>query len=203
MKEKKSVRKVSKTTSIQDEEMFDCGRCGTTHGKRSCPAFLAKCTRCKRRGHFQQCCKRKRTVNTIEKEEDGEELYVSSIEILSIEGRDSMSDWYEEILINGKAVQFKLDSVAQCNVISRQVAEIAKLKIEKSSVKKLKSFSNHYIRVVITKKKTKHYNLKLLVVQEKVQPVLGKDTCVQLRLKKNESSQLFPNRTMSSKELDV
>lgn len=49
----------------------------------------------------------KRTVNGIYKDKDGDKLYVSYTEILSVEGKDSMGNWYEAISINGKQNSFQ------------------------------------------------------------------------------------------------
>lgn len=82
IKEKKSSKAAPKEARSQEMEEFDCGRCGIRHG-RSCPAFRARCQNCKRRGHFQNCCKTKINVNTIERrqeeEEEDLELFVSTV----------------------------------------------------------------------------------------------------------------------------
>ena len=58
-----------------DYKGSQCGRCGSTHGKR-CPAWGSRCTKCSRIGHYAKCCKtknnqryeNKRNVNPVERE---------------------------------------------------------------------------------------------------------------------------------------
>lgn len=57
------------------------------------------------------------------------------------------NDWHEIIHFQNKSVKVKLDTGAQCNVLSYQLAKELKVPIVKTKVKKLISFSNHEMDV--------------------------------------------------------
>lgn len=49
---------------------FNCKRCGTTHGPRSCPAYGKECNGCHRVGHFKVCCRTLRAHTVMDKEQE-------------------------------------------------------------------------------------------------------------------------------------
>lgn len=169
--------------SKSQDNLFSCSRCGTTHGPRSCPAYGKKCKRCQHKNHFTKYCKAKKVNEiTTTDEEDASTFYVSSIE-----SSDGM-DWYEKITLpQNIKVNFKLDSGSQCDVLSKNIATAAKLKINPSSTKFLLSFSKHKLRVVgeaisQVKVRNQQAEIKFMVIDQAVTPVLGKDSCVKLNL---------------------
>jgi hypothetical protein len=58
------------------------------------------------------------------------------------------ADWREHVTINGKEIQLKLDTGAQCNVMSLNLCEAMNLTIEKCPTKSLISYSEHRIPVI-------------------------------------------------------
>jgi hypothetical protein len=48
------------------EQKFSCGKCGTQHEKRNCPAYGKKCRKCNKLNHFQKYCRSKRKVHALE-----------------------------------------------------------------------------------------------------------------------------------------
>ena len=115
---------------------FDCRRCGTNHGPKSCPAYKKRCEKCQRMGHLAAVCRSKKeaqkksdsqkaiceTAETSSKECDIEaDLYLLSVT------KTKGDDWFEMVTINNQQVNFKLDSGAQCNLISMKLAKQLKL----------------------------------------------------------------------------
>ncbi|VDI46803.1 Hypothetical predicted protein [Mytilus galloprovincialis] len=64
---------------------FSCGKCGTTHEKRNCPAYGKKCHKCKKPNHYQKFCKSKfsKSVHGLDEysscESDGENYFVGAV----------------------------------------------------------------------------------------------------------------------------
>jgi hypothetical protein len=78
---RKSVPKISQDTT------FNCGKCGTKHQKRNCPAFGKTCHKCKKPNPFQKFCKSKltrRNVHHLEEDscdsEEEDNFFVDSID---------------------------------------------------------------------------------------------------------------------------
>lgn len=183
-----------KTQTKKNSDHFDCKRCGTKHGKRSCPAYKKKCNTCGKLGHFEVCCRSKKKIHVVHNLKDDEAssqssnssdtMYIGSITVPSKE-----EDWMELIKVGNKAFHAKLDSGAQCNVLPLHIIEKLGVigEIKQSEVKKLVTFSDHKLSVIGELKlkcRIKHRNteLKFLIVKEKVQPIIGKKTCEEEKL---------------------
>jgi hypothetical protein len=106
-----------------------CGFCGMVHVLRSCPAFGKTCNYCKKTGHFERVCRAKqrqrdsrpREVNVLGEFEDGE---VSDDDLLtfSVESNNeggSKNAWHVQLKFGKMDLNFKLDTGADCNVISQ------------------------------------------------------------------------------------
>lgn len=127
-------------------------------------------------------CKSKQ-INTIRtsKEDQTECLLISPIV-----QEDNKRDWMETITLpNNIKIKFKLKSGAQCNVISKKIAEKTKLRILNSKTKRLISFSNNEISVVgectaNESHRNKSKVINFLVADKALQPILGKGTYVEL-----------------------
>ncbi|XP_054706513.1 uncharacterized protein LOC129216327 [Uloborus diversus] len=165
-----------------------CTRCGKIHKKRECPAYKKICFACKKEGHFSQVCRIKNVVPSISdvKKDVADECFV----VNTVSGKQSISDWYETLEFdNGTKIKFKLDTGEQCNVLSRDLAMKANLEFHNTNVRSLISFSNHKMHVTnesISSVKVKGNNFKtrFMIVEKMVQPILGKDSCVELGLVK-------------------
>lgn len=164
-----------------NEDKFECKRCGTTHGKRSCPAYKARCKSCNYRGHFAKMCTAKKLHeldNDSEAEIDINTLVINSIETV----KDDADNWVEEIRINNIDIKAKLDTGAQCNVLPKYIVDKLSIKTVKSNTTRLIGFGNNKIDVIgevevncqIRNNKTK---LIFKVVNANVTPILGKKAC--------------------------
>ena len=102
-------------------------------------------------------------------------------------------DWTETLLVENVPVLFKLDSGAQCNVLSERIANKINCKIMQSNTKRLTSYSEHKIPVIGEIKpvvKTKHHQsvVTFKVVSENFAPILGRVSCESLGLLKRVNS---------------
>ena len=124
-----------------------CGFCGKTHPSGECPAWGKRCTYCNGKGHFKEVCwtkkedekredtKKQRRINSVgghdtqddqtspDSDTSGEdcvnELFVGAIKIEEVaEANHKMKQWIEPIMINNSPVLCKIDTGAECNVIS-------------------------------------------------------------------------------------
>lgn len=195
-----TVNAIRKYKNKQDRssksfETFDCKRCGSTHGPKSCPAFKEKCNNCDREGHLTKMCrsgtktkkskkqKQPKKVNAIEEaSSDDDDFFISTISKERAEtNRDNDSHWLEQIQIRDVSVRVKLDSGAECNVISKAIAD--RIGGTKSTrTKRLISYTGDKINVAgeiiaPTKVRGKVFNIKYIVIEESREPVLGLKTC--------------------------
>ena len=113
-----------------------CKFCGGSHtyGKRHCPAANKKCDSCNSTGHFKKMCFSKRSdnasgqVNDINLQnvqcDDTDDFFIGGITIN--DNNCSSQDWTEVFNVLGSDIRFKLDTGAQCNVVSEEAFEILK-----------------------------------------------------------------------------
>ncbi|XP_061128337.1 uncharacterized protein K02A2.6-like [Syngnathus typhle] len=107
-----------------------CRKCGNKHEPRQCPAYGAVCHKCGKNNHFSKVCRggyeknshcKTKTVNNLEKEMDC--LYIGMIgngtKKSAHQTRDTV--WHETATIRGVAIDFKLDTGADANVLPRQL----------------------------------------------------------------------------------
>ena len=99
-----------------------------------------------------------------------------------------MSEWYEELTVQNKAVKFQLDTGAKCNVLPHKVIEDLGIQchVEKSQIT-LKSYSGHQIptRGVVTlpcEHKGNAYNVQFHVAEVEAPAVLSAQTCKEMGL---------------------
>lgn len=188
-----STNKVDRIKTAQKKE-FLCKRCNTRHSKKNCLAFNKRCNQCNKKGHLEACCFTKkqtkrsdRNVDKVDWSQDGESssendsLYVNKIE----EG--SQLDWQETIRVNNQKFIVKLDTGAQCNVISNEIAKKIGAKIKPTNTKNLTSFSKHKLKVIgetVLNCKIKNITseIKFKVINEEVPAILGNKSCQELGL---------------------
>ncbi|KAG8187519.1 hypothetical protein JTE90_019949 [Oedothorax gibbosus] len=108
--------------------------------------------------------------------------------------------WFEDLLFdNCCVVRAKLDTGAQCNVLSLHHAKQAGLKVRPSTVRNIITYSNSSLKVAgecsgQVHVKNESYVLKFLVVNGDFQTIISKDACVTLKLiKRIESLGLADN----------
>lgn len=186
---KSKKKKVVKRDS-EESETYNCSRCGTEHGKKLCPAYRKKCDKCKVPGHFVKMCRS--NTKSRRKEHDVNNILVSDtsesensdsefiIDAITVSNADDEQNWFEVIKVNNLNVKFKLDSGAQCNVISKHVYKKIGVPLSKSKTKSIIAYTGHSIKVlgqlnvpVLIRKKWFH--MSFVVVD--VTPILGKKSC--------------------------
>lgn len=182
-KNNKSLAKINESFS----ETYDCSRCGTKHGKRSCPAYKKKCSKCNIRGHFAEMCfaKHKQKIYTLNKSSsessinsDSSDIYIDAI----ITNADDKKNWYEVIRIKNTTLKVKLDSGAHCNVLSKKDSNNVGLPLTQSKTKAIVAYSGHKMPVIgkitaDTVIRDKLYKISFLIVDGEVPPILGRDDC--------------------------
>lgn len=183
-------------TTKGKHKIFLCHRCGTKHAPRKCPAYGKACTACGVMGHFAKKCRSKnkskkemgnKKVNEIYKETSSEEeqdLYLHEVRVSSLLNN---TDWIQSIKFKNKCIKFKLDTGAQCNVLTLDLANKINAKIETSRTKNLVSYSGHKIKVKGEINIQGQINgidaiLNFKIIEENQFPILGKETCQKYNL---------------------
>ena len=123
-----------------------CGYCGNQHqlgNPEACPAYRQTCSSCGLKNHFARVCRSKRKINTIQQQEMDSELsaepsvemeyqdedsgYAEQLDIGAIATVSELEktvdvvkcrEWAEHVALNGRKTLCKIDTGAECNVIS-------------------------------------------------------------------------------------
>ncbi|XP_072165927.1 uncharacterized protein [Diadema setosum] len=149
----------------QTSRTFSCRKCGNKHGPRSCPAYGKTCSYCKGPNHFATVCRKKQagvhhlttSPNTRNPVDEAEETFHDEDDDFMM---DHLSDansstkkkeWNIHLNMGRRRVKFKVDTGAQCNVLSEDAHNGLDSR-EKTSLRSSKvtltSFSGHKIRPV-------------------------------------------------------
>ena len=121
------------------EPQQTCSRCGLTHANQQCPAFGMDCRKCGKANHFARMCrsnpsKTKQRIRCIEnysgtddEDETPAEVYMcNKIQNSSkSKSKDQTKDWHATLIVDGNPIKFKIDTGAQCNVISSETYKTA------------------------------------------------------------------------------
>ena len=180
-----------KNEHTQNKEVLskECHKCGFKHGNNKCYAKGKRCAKCQNLNHFARvCCSQSDAKNRVhlevEKASD-DELFVGCITSIDIV---ELSEWYEELTVQNKAVKFQLDTGAKCSILPYKVMEDLGIQcdFEKTQIK-LKSYSGHQIptRGVVTlpcEHKGNVYNVQFHVVEVEAPAVLSAQTCKEMGL---------------------
>jgi hypothetical protein len=123
-------------------------------------------------------------------ESDSSDNEIIEMSLHSIKS-DAEKDWIQTILINNQAINFKLDTGAQCDVIAENVAKKLNLKIIPSKTKYIVSYNNTKSEIVgdataLVKvaSSNKQDKLTFKIVKFNAMSILGKKSCVKLGLVK-------------------
>ena len=190
-----SVPKRFRTRSAED-----CGYCGRNHDKSAnCPAYGQICNSCNKRNHFSKVC-RQRNINTLSEEqdcltEDNHPYYTDQEETLShlsigmLSARDrNQKNWVEYILFGKVILPCKIDTGAECDVISIEnlykINDNARISSTNTVVKafgerKLPISGTTALPCILN---SVELNTKFFVVPFKAQTVIGLQTSIKLGL---------------------
>ena len=95
----------------------NCGRCGKVHNKGHCPAKDVECHRCHRKGHYSTLCYSK-TVAELSTNQDNQGIPLDTAFLDTVD-EEKASCWNAKI--DGKQIEFKLDTGAEVTAVSKQV----------------------------------------------------------------------------------
>ena len=94
-----------------------CRHCGKpSHPREKCPAKDAVCHRCHKKGHYGSQCLTK-LVSEIEPDDSHNKLDTAFLDTVTTK---TESAWFATIVINGRKLNFKLDTGAEVTAISEQ-----------------------------------------------------------------------------------
>ena len=119
----KPRRETDKRPGEQNTSQRKCGRCGSNHPPRNCPAFGKTCRKCQKQNHFARVCKSAKNDKSVPKVHAIDQELNSDAEfdffIGTIHGNDESGEnnWSVQTRISGEKVNFKIDAGAQCNVL--------------------------------------------------------------------------------------
>lgn len=192
-KDKKTQFKAKKFESkgSDSKSSKSCEKCGREHEPKKCPAYGSSCFVCKGKNHYARCCPKKKSkdksASTVEFD-DEEEISLVNLRLDTI--GDSTDDWFQDLWINNKKLTLKLDTGAQCNVVSRETAiKLGFEKIQKSITKRLISFNNvktpvlgEFVAECQAGKDQEPVKVKFKVIDNPIKPILGRESCVKLNL---------------------
>ena len=127
-----------------------CGRCGKTpsHLWQQCPARDAVCHKCAKRGHFQSMCRS--TAKVAEVRQDDQSICTNDVYLGQLTtGRKKRSDkpWSVTIHVNGKPIQFDIDTGAEVTVVSPQTHQAIGSPTLHPPQRTLRGPSNHKLPV--------------------------------------------------------
>lgn len=159
-----------------------CGRCGSHHEYRKCPAFNRKCVKCGVYGHFGVVCKKRNNnlnINTVN---------MSELNIDTVQSKNVHSvDWFIYVKINNYNVKFKVDTGSHVDIITFKMFEKLGLRLDDCNDVKLKNFDGTCIKIEEVCYSTviyKEHNLKLkfFVVNLDTSCILGYESAIKLGL---------------------
>ena len=184
------------TTKSKNEDLqriMKCKFCAASHVRENCPAYGATCHNCNGRNHYARCCfkskngTKERRVRHVEVEENENNELLEGLYIEEIQG-SARSNIQSDLLVNDIPISFKLDTGAECNVISLALANDLNAQVQ-PTIMLLKSFGGHQLNTVgkclleTKAKETKGSTpLEFYVLRDNVRPLLGLESCLDLEL---------------------
>ena len=203
------IQDLSSTGAVNTDKMFvmtnrqhksstttkSCYRCGGPHAHNSCKFKDSTCFRCKKVGHISKVCrssemkvnhskvknKKPHKANALEENSCDEQTYVL------YNMCSSSPPLYKRLKVNGKDIDFQIDTGASLSVMSRKTfAEKINTPLKPSS-KILKTYTGEIVKIcgetvveVVDGNKT--VNLPIVVVEKGEPPLLGRDWMQHLHL---------------------
>ena len=222
-----------KVDFIKQKSGKSCSKCGTFHPIKQCPTFGKVYHSCNRPDHFKAVCKSKSNVEQKQRKQskkrklkgkkiyyvnddsessgsDGDELFIGMVKA---DQNTDTDEWSAKLKINGKNLKFKLDTGADCNVISKTLFEqIRTNEVIRECKTKLFAYNKEQIAVkgkvqLLSDYKGKCCLLGFKVVDIDSQALLGLNTCKELNLLKHiivlnkEGQEASPNKKSQADKL--
>ena len=112
------LRQLTKNIPDRRREPESCSRCGKTpgHNQQHCPARLATCHKCQKKGHFQKMCRTKKVETVSTGEESCDQVFLGAVE-------SSGESWKVTLFLNKIPIQFKIDTGAEVSVIPEALSK--------------------------------------------------------------------------------
>ena len=99
----------------QQSSRGTCGRCGTSHAKKKCPAFGQKCHRCGNMNHYQSLC-RSKTVASVHID-DGTDQYEITVGEQPSRANKALVNLYVNRRQPGNEIRFQVDTGSECDLL--------------------------------------------------------------------------------------
>ena len=151
-----TVKQTSPTVETEETEdwrmIVKCKFCGSAHNRGNCPAYGVTCYQCHGRNHCTRCCLKSKTnieqrrVRHLEVESNEGNGALEGLSIEAIQG-SSRRNIRSDLLVNGIRITIKLDTGAECNIMSMHLASELSARIVPTSML-LKSFGGHQLDTV-------------------------------------------------------
>ncbi len=95
-----------------------CPRCGRApvHGRQQCPAKEETCHKCGKRGHFKVMCRSRDSIGAVESVTQDEIAFMGAVQ-----DSESTNPWVITVSVNGKPLEFTIDTGADVTVIPQEV----------------------------------------------------------------------------------
>ena len=183
----------AKSKNEDSRRIMKCKFCAASHDRGNCPNYGATCHKCNGRNHYARCCFKskngteERRVLHVEVEEHENNELKEGLYIEEIQG-STRRNIQSDLLVNDIPVSFKLDTGAECNVISLGLANELSAQVQPTSML-LKSFGGHQLDTVgkcllDTKERGAKGSkpLGVYVLRDNLRPLLGLESCLDLEL---------------------
>ena len=117
-----SKNPISPSTHPALNHIHSCTRCGQSpkHDKRNCPAKDSICHKCHKKGHFKAVCRSKREVREVLVSDDSQDEFLGVIHSETDSLSSTEAPWTTKLELNGRNIEFKIDTGADVTVISEQ-----------------------------------------------------------------------------------
>jgi predicted aspartyl protease len=173
--------------NMETKQIKNCRKCGNSHAIRMCLAFGQTCNECGKPNHYTKMRRLKKKKN---KEIDGVDSgsdTESEFEIETVQGTTGQKKWTVTLKVEKSSVKFKIDTGAECNIISKSVCDKLGIKKLQHPKAKLVSYTGHKLQIAgkiqcSVQHKDKYYVLPFYVVPGKVDPILGLLSCEELNI---------------------
>lgn len=192
----------SAQTGRNEQPIVNCNNCGGSHDakRESCPASGQQCHACKKWNHYKKCCRSvqrysrmqspRESVHHLELNQatgstaEDDSFCIDGITPVVVNRIDSnvheKNVAFATVHINGKAVEMKVDTGGQCNVLSYDAFKHVETgePIDRSITTNLVAYGGNMIStlgsvVLQCQLAGQQYKLQFHIVERNVQPLLG------------------------------